>query len=271
MASLTQSLQLSRRTLDGAAVGAGLLGLTSAAWWYIAVEAPRSMGMTMGSMHRGMDAMAAQPPVWTASTFAIGVLMWAAMMTAMMVPTATPMTFIYGAVARKARAQGAPVAATYVFVSGYVAVWALFGVGAAAAQYGLSHWKVLSSGMAFDNRVLAGIVLVGVVLYQFSPVKRACLANCRAPAHFISRHWRAGATGAVRMGFRHGLYCLGCCWALMLLLFVGGVMNLVWVAAITGYVLVEKTQLFGARLGRFVGSAAMTVGVLVLARTALFG
>lgn len=274
MATSAQSLLFSRRSLDGVAVGAGLIGLTAAAWWYLTIEAPRSLGMTMGSTHsmgRGMGAMTLQLSAWTPSTFAISLLMWSAMMTAMMVPTATPMTLVYGAVARKARTQGTPVAATYLFVSGYVVVWVFFGVTAAAAQYGLSRWNLLSPEMALDNRVLAGLVLVGAVLYQFSPVKRACLANCRAPAHFISRHWRSGRAGAVRIGVRHGIYCLGCCWALMLLLFVGGVMNLVWVAAITGFVLVEKTQLFGDRVGRVIGPAAMAVGIALLGRVVLFG
>lgn len=188
MATSAQSLLSSRQRLDGVAVGAGLIGLTAAAWWYLTVEAPRSIGMAMdstNSMGRGMGAMTMHLSVWTPSTFAISLLMWTAMMTAMMVPTATPMTFVYSAVARKASAQGTPVAATYLFVSGYVVVWALFGVTAAAAQYGLSRWNLLSSEMALDNRVLAGLVLVGVVLYQLCPVKRACLANCRAPAHFI--------------------------------------------------------------------------------------
>jgi predicted metal-binding membrane protein len=201
---------------------------------------------------------------WTATEFGLRLVMWAVMMVAMMLPTAVPMTLVYAAVARKARTQDSPVAPTFVFVAGYLAIWALFSVAATAAQRSLEQWALLSPKMVSASPVLGGALLLGAGVYELTPYKHACLQQCRAPAHFISRHWRSGAAGAFRMGLGLGAYCLGCCWILMGLLFVGGVMNLLWIAAIALFVLIEKTMPFAQTGGRVASSGLIVVGLLSL-------
>jgi predicted metal-binding membrane protein len=211
-----------------------------------------------------MDAMTRVRP-WTTTELGLRLGMWAAMMVAMMTPTAAPMTLVYAAVARKASRQASPVPPAFVFVAGYVVVWALFSVAATAAQKGLEHLALLSSTMASKSSLLGSVLLIGAGLYQLTPIKHACLKHCRAPAHFISQHWRSGPFGAFRMGSRLGTYCLGCCWMLMALLFVGGVMNLIWIATIAAFVLLEKIVPFGEAAGRVVGVTMILIGAVVLA------
>lgn len=198
-------------------------------------------------------------------------LMWAMMMVAMMTPTAAPMTLVYAAVARKAARETHPVAPTFVFVAGYLAIWALFSVAATAAQSGLDQLALLSPTMVSASPVLGGALLIGAGVYELTQYKHACLAHCRAPAHFISQHWRGGFAGALRMGMGLGAYCLGCCWILMGLLFVGGVMNLLWIAAIAVFILLEKTMPFAETGGRVVGAAMIVVGLLTVAGVVALG
>ena len=183
--------------------------------------------------------------LWTATEYGLRLAMWAVMMVAMMVPTAAPMTLLYAAVARKAAAQHNPLASTFVFVSGYIAMWTIFSLVATIAQHALDQAALLSPMMVSSSAVFGAALLIAAGVYQLTPFKNACLRNCRAPAHFLSRHWRTGNLGAFRMGLRLGAYCVGCCWILMGLLFVGGVMNLLWIAAIAIFVLLEKTIPFG--------------------------
>ena len=138
------------------------------------------------------------------------------------------------------------------FVGGYLAVWGLFSVAATAAQSGLDQLALLSATMVSASALLGGGLLIGAGVYQLTPYKHACLSHCRAPAHFISHRWRRGFVGAFRMGLALGTYCLGCCWVLMGLLFVGGVMNLVWLAAISVFIVLEKTVSFAETGGRVV-------------------
>jgi predicted metal-binding membrane protein len=191
--------------------------------------------------------------------------MWAVMMVAMMVPTAAPMTLMYAAVARKAAAQHNPTAPTFVFVAGYIAMWTVFSLVATIAQYALDRAALLSPMMVSTSTRFGAALLIAAGIYQFTPLKNTCLKNCRAPAHFISRYWRTGNLGAFRLGLRFGAYCVGCCWILMALLFVGGVMNLLWIAAIAIFVLLEKTIPFGDVSGRVAGAAMILVGALSLA------
>jgi predicted metal-binding membrane protein len=211
-----------------------------------------------------MDAMTKVQP-WTATEFGLRLAMWAVMMVAMMVPTAAPMTLLYAAVARKAAAQYNPLAPTFVFVTGYIAMWTIFSLVATTAQHALDQAALLSPVMSSNNAVFGAALLVAAGVYQLTPLKNACLRTCRAPAHFMSRYWRTGNLGAFRMGLRLGAYCVGCCWILMGLLFVGGVMNLLWIAAIAIFVLLEKTVQFGGVSGRFAGAAMILVGALSLA------
>jgi predicted metal-binding membrane protein len=247
---------------------AGLAGITIAAWVYVVVTArrmaPGSAGMGEHSMAPTMDAMTGVQP-WTATEFGLRLAMWAVMMVAMMVPTAAPMTLMYAAVARKAAAQHNPVAPTFIFVTGYIAMWTVFSLVATVAQRALDQAALLSPMMVSTSAVFGAALLIAAGVYQFTPLKNACLRNCRAPAHFLSRYWRTGNLGAFRMGLRLGAYCVGCCWILMGLLFVGGVMNLLWIAAIAIFVLLEKTIPFGEVSGRVVGAAMIIVGAVSLA------
>jgi predicted metal-binding membrane protein len=240
----------------------GLVVVVLVAWLYLVANPQRAdmMGDADGmGMGQGTGAMAEMHP-WSTATFALTLAMWIAMMIAMMVPSAVPIALIYGAVARKAAAQQNPVAPTFVFVAGYVAIWAVFSVAATTSQWILDRMALLSPMMVSRSSVLGSGLLIAAGVYQSTPLKRACLENCRAPAHFIARHWRPGRVGAFAMGVRHGAYCVGCCWALMALLFVGGVMNLLVIAAIAGFVLLEKTLPFAEMGGRIVGGAMAILG-----------
>jgi predicted metal-binding membrane protein len=221
---------LSRERLVTAA---GLAVLVALAWLYL-VRTGREMA-AMAAM-----GMAAVPP-WTPVDAALAAVMWAVMMIAMMIPTAAPMILVFAAVDRRRRSgPQATAATTPAFVAGYLAVWTGFSAAAAAAQWGLQAAALLSEdAMTVTPAVGAGLV-AAAGLYQLTPLKRACLARCRSPLGFLLSEWRDGRRGALAMGLRHGVVCLGCCWVLMALLFVGGVMNLAWVAVLALFVLVEK-------------------------------
>ena len=257
-----------RRHRDRLAVWAGLGGITIAAWVYLVVTARRmatesagTRGQSTGQMR---DAMTGVQP-WTATEFGVTLVMWIVMMVAMMVPTAAPMTLLYAAVARKAAAQHNPLTPTFVFVTGYIAMWSIFGLVATVAQYIFDRAALLSPMMVSRSPVFGAALLIAAGIYQLTPLKNACLRNCRAPAHFMSRYWRTGNLGALHMGLRLGAYCVGCCWILMGLLFFGGVMNLLWTAAIAIFVLLEKTIPFGDMGARFAGVAMILVGASSLA------
>jgi predicted metal-binding membrane protein len=202
---------------------------------------------------------------WTATEFVLVLIMWAMMMVAMMVPTAAPMTLVYAAVARKAATRPNPLGATFVFVGGYIAIWTVFSLVATIAQFALDRAALLSPMMASTSAALGAALLIAAGIYQFTPVRAACLQKCRAPAHFIAQYWRSGTLGGFRMGLWHGVYCVGCCWILMALMFVGGVMNLLWMAAIAVFVLLEKTIPFGDVSGKVAGVAMILAGALSLA------
>ena len=270
------SASLPRR--DRIAIWAALLGLTAVSWAYLvhmamgmdamtgmaAMNMPAGVempGMDMSGMDHGEMLMIHR---WSAADFALMFLMWAVMMVGMMVPTAIAMTLIYAAVARKAEAQRTPVAPAFVFVGGYLAIWTLFSAAATLAQWGLDQAALLSPMLVATSPSLGAGLLIAAGVYQLTPAKNACLSHCRMPAHFISAHWRNGTAGAFRMGLDHGAFCLGCCWALMLLLFFGGVMNLLWIAGITLFVLLEKAIPFGAGGGKLAGAAMIVAGIAML-------
>jgi predicted metal-binding membrane protein len=231
----------------------GLAGVSLLAWLELARMAFR--------MHSAMQAgIACELRPWSAADALLTFLMWAVMMVGMMVPSAAPMSLIFAMVARKASAQGSPVAPAFVFTSGYVAAWTLFSVGATALQWWLERTALLTPMLAAASPHFGGALLVGAGLYQWSRWKDTCLDHCRAPAHFFAAHWRPGRAGAFRMGLAHGFYCLGCCWLLMGLLFFGGVMNLLWVAGITLFVLLEKVAPHGDRIARVAGAGLLLAG-----------
>jgi predicted metal-binding membrane protein len=233
---------------------------------YVLVTAHRMVTASGGMNGQSMaDGMTGVKP-WTVTEFGLTFAMWAFMMVAMMVPTAAPMTLMYAAVARKAAAQHDPLAPTFIFVTGYITIWVIFSLVATVSQHALDQAALLSPMMMVSASArLGAAILIVAGLYQLTPLKNACLNNCRAPAHFMSRYWRADNLGAFRMGLRLGAYCVGCCWVLMALLFVGGVMNVLWIAAIAIFVLLEKTIPFGDVSGRVAGAAMILFGALSLA------
>ncbi|QTP55600.1 DUF2182 domain-containing protein [Billgrantia sulfidoxydans] len=236
----------------------GGLGVVIAlAWSYLLLEAA-SMAR-MGAMLMPME-----PEVRTPAETALLLVMWMVMMAAMMLPGAAPMLLLHATLSRRRRGQGQGAAATGIFALGYLTTWALFSVLAVALQSMLERAALLSPAMAMSSLVAAATVLIAAGLYQWTPLKEACLHHCRSPLEFVLTHWREGASGAFLMGLRHGLYCVGCCWVLMLLLFVGGVMNLVWVAGLALWVLIEKLAPAGRWLSRGLGFVLMAWGAATL-------
>jgi predicted metal-binding membrane protein len=190
--------------------------------------------------------------------------MWAMMMVAMMIPSAAPMILMFATLNRRRRAQQGPLVSTTVFVLGYLLVWGGFSVGATLAQWGLHAAALLSPMLVSTSPLLGGILLMAAGIFQWTPLKSICLRQCRSPLGFMMTEWREGAWGALLMGLRHGRYCVGCCWILMALLFVAGVMNLLWVAVIAAFVLVEKVLPRGELMGRVVGGILILTGLVLL-------
>ena len=218
--------------------GVALLALLS--WWYIAAGA----GM------RGMMGTMQAPPLGAL------VLMWWLMMVAMMLPSATPAILLYARV-RNSRGDESSIAQSPVFLAGYLSIWLLFSILAAFAQR-----LIAGPSMTLGNRWAEGALVIAAGVYELTPLKNGCLTRCRSPAEFLTRHWQPGWGGAVRLGVLHGADCLGCCWMLMLLLFVGGVMNLLWIVGLTLIVTVEKLLPRGDWLGRVAGAALIAWGAL---------
>ena len=220
---------------DRSVVVAGVVGVAAVAWAYTAYLAWDMPGMAIGT-----SMAMPQTQVWGAVDFALTFVMWAVMMVAMMVPTAAPMILVFAKVNRTRREQRRPFIPTGVFLSGYLIIWSGFALLATLAQWGLHSASLLSPTMVSSGPILGGTLLLTAGVFQWSPLKRVCVTQCRTPMAFIMTEWREGARGALTMGIKHGTYCLGCCWVLMALLFVLGVMNLLWIAALAAFVLCEK-------------------------------
>ena len=262
MAELLALEYLLRR--DRLIVAVGLAAVVALAWVYLATGAGMDTSMADMSMDMDMD----MPMPWSPAYAVLAFVMWWVMMIAMMVPSAAPTVLLFTTIRRKQEASVGPAVEAWIFVGGYLLIWAGFSLVAILAQWGLERAGLLSMAMASTSAVFGGVLLLAAGLYQFTPVKSACLRYCQSPVLFLSRYWRPGASGALRMGLRHGGYCLGCCWFLMALLFVSGVMNLVWIAGIALYVACEKLLPLGHRLSRAAGMALIVSGTIVLARAA---
>src|SRR6266702_3863373 len=220
-------------------------------------------GVGMELMDMGGGRMMAMAPEWTLAYGLVVFAMWAVMMVAMMLPSAAPVTLLIASIAKKRREAGTAFGFTTApFVLGYLAVWLTFAAMATLLQWQLDAAELLSETMALAGTVVAGSVLVLAGIYQWTPLKQACLRHCRSPLQFLLHHWRDGTLGAFVSGARHGVFCLGCCWMLMALLFVGGIMNLAWIAGIALLVLIEKTLPWGGRMGRATGAVLVVWGAL---------
>ncbi len=233
---------------------AGVVAVAVLAWaylFYLAWDMRRGVNLGPLQLDAGMAMSQVRP--WSGVDFGLMFLMWAVMMTAMMVPTAAPMILTFATINRRRLEQQQPFVPTGVFLLGYVLVWGGFSAAATGAQWGLHTAALLSPMMASGSPFLGGALLLTAGVFQWSPIKYACLSHCRGPLAFIMTEWRDGTRGALVMGLRHGTFCLGCCWVLMALLFVLGVMNLLWIAALAGFVLLEKVAPGGHWVGRLTG------------------
>lgn len=219
------------------------------------------------TLYAGEVLMPPAPPTPDAAAYAVLLfIMWWAMMLAMMLPSAAPAILAYAAMSRRFAGKGAPHGPVAVFVAGYAAIWTLFSLAAVALQVLTSEAIPLTGMMALTSAAVGGGLLMAAGIYQLTPLKYACLRKCQAPLMFFAHNWRNGAAGAFHMGFSHGIYCLGCCWVLMGLLFYGGVMEPRWIVGLALYVAVEKLIPAGDRLVRFTGILLVGWGLWVLYR-----
>lgn len=237
------------------AVVVGLVGLTAASWMYLWYVATRT---------GDMSSVLAMPmtSAWSPVEAALMVTMWAVMMAAMMVPSAVPMVLTYDRMDRGS--VDGRRGSTTLFVAGYGAVWAIFALGATGLQWLLGNMQLVDGMGQTTQSGLAGALLIGSGVFQFSPVKRRSLGACRTPMGFLMTSWREGKSGALGMGLHHGMLCLRCCWALMILLFVLGVMNLAWVALLAIFVIAEKVSRRGEAISVVGGVVMITWGLSVL-------
>ncbi|MBI4082374.1 MAG: DUF2182 domain-containing protein [Candidatus Lambdaproteobacteria bacterium] len=251
-------------TRDRLVVLAGLVGVAGIAWVYLLRDAARMQAMASADP---AAAMAMKP--WGAADLLLTFGMWAVMMVAMMLPSAVPAVLIYAAVVRRTAPRQPFVPSVGLFVMGYLAAWSGFSLAATGLTWALERLALLSPMLVATSPFLGGALLIVAGLYQWSPLKGACLSHCQAPFAFLAQHWRQGVGGAAPMGLHHGAYCIGCCWALMGLLFLGGVMNLLWVAALAVLILLEKLPAVGRREVRLTsGLAAVAAGVAVIVMAA---
>lgn len=246
---------------------AALTVATGLAWAYVFWLAS---SMSIGAMNMSSKEMAAMTaPIfkpWSLRDFSFMLAMWVVMMIGMMTPSAVPMILLYARVGRQSSTRDQPFTATVWFAAGYLLVWTGFSLVATLAQWILESVALLTPMMATESNVFGGIVLMAIGIYQWAPLKYACLDQCQAPLAFIQRHggFRRKASASLQLGAEHGAYCVGCCWALMALLFVGGVMNTLWIAAITILILLEKIIPAGRIIPRVVGFVLIAVGIRLL-------
>ena len=244
---------------DRTIVVGALAALAILCWLYLFALAAEP------GMHGSMVGMAPAIANWSAADVVATYLMWSVMMVGMMAPSVAPMILIYARVARQAIGRGTPFASAGWFALGYFLAWLAFAAAATALQWGLERALLVAPMIASATPLFGAFLLIAAGIYQWTPLKNACLTQCQSPLMFIQRNggFRAGRAPSVALGLRHGSYCIGCCWALMLLLFVGGVMNLLWIAALGALVLAEKL-IPGRLIQRAVGVALIDAGAFLL-------
>ncbi len=242
---------------------AGCIALITLLAWTYLVHLNRHMTSPIegDTMVAAMGRVMNRP--WGAGDLLLTFVMWAVMMVGMMAVPALPVLLLFAGM-RTQRAGRGVVPTVPSFGLGYLVVWLAFSACATAAQWALHEGALLSSTLATSSTSVAGVILIAAGAYQLTPLKTGCLARCRSPLGFLVSNWRDGSAGAFQMGFRHGIFCLGCCWALMAVLFVVGVMNLAWVGVLTLFILAEKIGPAGARLSRVGGAILMALGAALV-------
>ncbi|MDB6038081.1 MAG: hypothetical protein JWM99_1922 [Verrucomicrobiales bacterium] len=246
--------------LDRLIVLSSLIVITLAGWAYMVHEA-RGMVNTGVCQCLGMKMSGPDSNTWAPSRLLPLFLMWSEMMIAMMTPSAAPMILIFASVNRKRREANRPFVRTAFFASGYIVAWSLFSAVAAFAQWLMHGFALLSPMMVGTSPRLGGALLILAGAFQWTALKQSCLVHCRSPLNFIMTAWRDGKAGAILMGLQHGIYCIGCCWFLMILLFVAGVMNLWWIALISVTVLIEKIVPRGVAIAKVTGIVGILFGL----------
>jgi len=258
---MTPSIEIVLRH-DRLVVGAGLVLVAALSWIYLLMGAGMGMSGLEMTRHNNMAMMA--PGTWNMAYIALMFFMWWIMMIAMMLPSATPVILLAAALNRKSLAETAPYGSSAAFAAGYLLAWGIFSVVAVMTQWGLQEAELISGMLRSNSQSLSALILVIAGAWQFTPWKHTCLRHCRGPVDFLTRTRRPGNAGALRMGMHHGFFCLGCCWFLMALLFVGGVMNLYWIAGLAVYVWVEKILPSGETLSRLMGGLLIAWGAAIL-------
>jgi predicted metal-binding membrane protein len=246
---------------DHALITSCIVLITALAWAYL-VHLNRHMTSPIegDTMMAAMGMVMNQP--WGAGDLLLTFVMWAVMMVGMMAVPALPVLLLFAGMHAR-RVDRGVVPAVPSFGLGYLIVWLAFSACATAAQWALHEGALLSSTMATSSTAVAGVILIAAGTYQLTPLKTGCLARCQSPLGFLMSNWRDGSSGAFVMGFRHGIFCLGCCWALMAVLFVVGVMNLAWVGVLTLFILAEKMGLIGTRVSRAGGAVLIVLGAIL--------
>jgi len=243
---------------DRGLVIAAMVVMAALAWGYTLYQGLKHTSMTEGMAMPMMTT-------WSSADFVFMLVMWAVMMFAMMLPSVTPTVMIFGQVTQRRKSAGRSFAPTAAFVAGYLLTWTWFSLLATVVNWWLHTHGWMTSMMGHIGPGIGGVLLIAAGLFQWTPLKNACLDHCRSPMSFLMHHWREGVSGATMMGMHHGVYCLGCCWMLMALLFVLGVMNLPWVAVLAIVVLAEKILPGGQILSRILGLGLIGWGVWLLA------
>jgi predicted metal-binding membrane protein len=238
-------------------IGAVLASLTGLSWLYVYLQMAPMADMA------DMAPVAFAP--WHTADFALNLLFWWAMMPGMMLPSAAPMILTFATINRRKRERGEVYAPTAVFTLGYILAWGVFAAAATVADWALEQAALISPATQALAPLWAAAVVAAAGLYQLTPLKTACLSHCRSPFDFVLNHWRDGRAGALRMGWAHGLYCLGCCWFLMALMFAAGIMSLLWMAVIAAFVLIEKLFPKGEWIARLGGIAMLGLAVYLVA------
>jgi predicted metal-binding membrane protein len=254
---------------DRLVVGCALLLVAALSWAWLLAGAGMDMDAFEMTRHSTMRMPWLKPTVWTPGYALLMFSMWWVMMVAMMLPAATPVILLAAALNRRLDGGTPPYGSSIAFTTGYLLAWGGFSAIAVLLQWWLERSGLLTPMMVSASELFAGCVLVAAGLWQFSPWKTACLRHCRSPVEFLTRNRRPGNAGALAMGWRHGLYCLGCCWFLMALLFVGGVMNLYWIIGLTIYVWVEKMLPGGPLTARIMGVLLAVWGLIVMQMNAV--
>ncbi len=234
---------------DRVIVGSGLGGITILSWVYLV-----SMAQDVHPVDLRWHMLMPHPQPQAGHELAMLCAMWTVMMVAMMVPAVAPTVLMFARLNRSRHREHPPYGESGWFLGGYLALWTLFSLLAGLAQWMFHLSRLVSEGMVSRSNVLGGLLLLGAGVYQWTPLKNACLKHCRSPLSFFMTRWREGSAGAFWMGLEHGSYCVACCWLLMLLLFVAGVMNLLWMGTITALVLIEKMSPSGPWVARISGA-----------------